>query len=605
MEQERISRFQRFEQSYFTKGKIWMYSGLAIIIFGLALGTIRSLNDLNLVNLLVLGTVSPNTFSGLLTTTTGSAQQAITIETIISHSTEQLLLLAMSFFKLAIGGFIFLIVQQLVATRKYVMAKAKASGVPVGPEPKTPMFAKLFPILLIIGTDIQFINVAVLMSVWDLNALNILNMQFGGTASGAAFQSAVFIEKLIGSLVVPVEMAGATLMLTGIPLGLATIVVNLRMQGKMLPIVLSDIIARKTERVSVQPIMALGSGGTSKATPDIRQILAGLAPKGVVAFTMIGFLLGISGLIVFAPIRAANVVTLVSESFTQTMSAASIGSLKLYDGFLAITVEQALFVALGIVIFAINLFLLQIIKALRAQRKFFGETLESTTGTEVTPLEKPLWPTKAALATASIGFGLMILNFIFALVVDNANATGNVLTAGTFAILVKTVKLTAFAFLLTGVGLSLINILVNLQLTARTLPNFFAKLLPFAQNGRRDSETVVLPRPMSLAPWKLFYIILAGAIITILATFPLILIEVQSFLSWKTLALAGDTTSAAYSSALLTDRLIDAAQLPLKLFGMGLMLFGIGRTFGVILGFVKARRQLIGEGVDSLLAVTA
>jgi hypothetical protein len=605
MEQEHLSKFQKFEQSYFTKGKIWMYTGLSIIIFGLVLGTIRSINDLNLANLLVLGTVNPDGHSGLLTTATGSAQQAITIETVISHSTEQLLLLAMSLFKLAIGGFIFLIVQQLVATRRYVMAKAKASGVPVGPEPKTPMFAKLFPLLLVLGTDIQFINVGVLMSIWDLNALNILNMQFSGTASGAAFQSAVFIEKLIGSLVVPVEMAGATLMLTGIPLGLATIVVNLRMQGRMLPLVFSDIMARKMARMPVQPIMALGSSGTPRSTPDLKQMMTGIESKGVVAFTMIGFLLGISGLIVFAPIRAANVATLVSESFTQTMSAASIAGLKLYDGFLAITVEQALFIALGIVVFAINIFLLQIIKALRAQRKFLGETLESTTGTRVTTLEKPLWPTRAALVTASIGFGLMILNFIFALVADNANATGDALTAGAFAILVKTVKLTAFGFLLTGVGLSLINIMVNLQLTARTLPNFFGKMLQFAQNGRGDHGTVELPRPMSLAPWKLFYVILAGTVITIFVTFPLILVEVQSFLTWKTLALAGDTTSAAYSSALLTDRLIDAAQLPLKLFGMGLMLFGIGRTFSVILGFVKARRQLISEGVDSLLAVTA
>ncbi len=599
-----MSKFQKFEQSYFTKGKIWMYTGLSIIIFGLVLGTIRSLNDLNLVNLLVLGTVSPNPLSGLLTTTAGSAQQAVTIETIVSHSTEQLLLLAMSLFKLAIGGFIFLIVQNLVATRKYVMAKAKESGVPVGPEPKTPMFVKLFPVLLIAGTDIQFINVGALMSIWDLNALNILNMQFGGTASGAAFQFAVFIEKLIGSFVVPVEMAGATLMLTGIPLGLAAIVVNLRMQGKIFPMVLSDIMAR-TGRVSVQPIMAVDSSNTRSSMPDLKQMMTGVAPKGVVAFTMIGFLLGISGLVVFAPIRAVNVATLVSESFTQTMSAASVASLRLYDGFLAITVEQALFVALGIVIFAINIFLLQIIKALRAQRKFFGETLESTTGTKVTPLEEPIWTTNAALAMASIGFGLMILNFILALVVDNANAAGDALTAGTFAILVKTVKLTAFGFLLTGVGLSLINIMVSLQLTARTLPSFFAKLLQFAQNGRRDSEKIELPRPMSLAPWKLFYVVLAGAIITIFVTFPLILIEVQSFLSWKTLALAGDTASAAYSSALLTDRLIDAAQLPLKLFGMGLMLFGIGRTFSVIVGFVKARRQLISEGVESLLALTS
>jgi hypothetical protein len=587
-----------------------MYSGLSIIIFGLVLGAIRSLNDLNLINLLVLGTVSPNPQSGLLTTGTSSAQQAITIETIVSHSTEQLLILAMSFFKLAIGGFIFLIVQNLVGTRKYVMAKAKASGVPVGPEPNTPMFSKLFPILLILGTDIQFINVGVLMSIWDLNALNILNMQFTGIASGAAFQSAVFIEKLIGSLVVPVEMAGATLMLTGIPLGLATIVVNLRGQGKLLPMILSDILARRTERVPVQPIMALGSSGSARSLPDVKQATMGIAPKRVVMFTMLGFIFGVSGLVLFAPIRAANVATLVSQSFSPTLTADAIRNLMRFDGIMAITVEQFLFVGLGVVIFAINIFLLQIIKALRAQRKFFGDALESTTGTRLSPLEKPLWLSRAALASAIIGFGLMLLNFIFAIVVDSAGGpnlklAGDPLTAGTFAILVKTVKLTSFGFLLMGVGLSLVNIMVNLQLTARTLPSFFAKLLQFARTGQRDTGQIELPQPMSLAPWKLFYVILAGGIITIFVTFPLILIEVQSFLTWENLALAGDTSSAAYSSALLSDRLIDAVQLPLKLFGMGLMLFGIGRTFSMIVGFVKARRQLISEGVDSLLTVTA
>ncbi len=578
-----------------------MYTGLSIIIFGLVLMTIRDINELNLFNLLVLGVATPNSLSGLLGSTSESARQVITTETIIQHSTEQILLLAMSLFKLAIGGFIFIIVQNLVATRKYVMSRAEASGVPAGPAPKTPVFAKIFPLLLILGTDIQFFNVGVLMTIWDLNALNILGMQFAGTTSGEAFQSAVFVEKLIGSLVVPVEMAGATLMLTGIPLGLATIVTNLRMQGKMLPMILSDIILRK---IPLQPIMAAGTTAHGKSSVEMKETAAGIAPRGVVMFTMLGLLLGISGLIIFAPVRAANIATIVSESFSQTMTSASLDSLKLLDGIMAITVEQLLFVGLGVVVLAINLFLLQIIKSLRAQRKSFGDTLQSTTGTQLTPLENPLWMTRAALVFASIGFGLMILNFIFALLADGARIAGDQLSNGTFTILTRTVKLSAFGFLLTGVGLSLVSIMVNLQLTARTLPTFFSKLMQFVQTGQRDAEKIELPNPMSLAPWKLFYVILAGAVITILVTVPISLVEIQSFLTWKTLELGGDTASAAYTSALLLDRLIDDTQLPLKLFGMGLMLFGIGRTFSVIVGFVKARRQIISEGFDSLLSLT-
>ncbi len=573
-----------------------MYAALSIIIFGLILMTVRDVNELNLINLFLLG-YGPNALSGLLgSPSTTSFQQAITIETLINHSIEQILLLAMSLFKLAIGGFIFLIVQNLVATRKHAMAKAEATGIPMGPAPKTPFFAKLFPILLVIGTDIQFFNVGVLMSIWDLNALNLLNFQFGGITAGGGFQLAVYIEKLIGSFVVPVEMAGATLMLTGIPLGLATIVVNLRMQGKMLPMLLSEILSKRTLN---QRIIAAGSKTLDTGT---RVAARGIVPKAVVMFTMVGLFLGIGGLLV-SPIRVQNVATIVNESFSQMMSA-TLANTKLYDGIMALTVEQTLFIALGIVIFAINIFLLQIIKALRAQRKFFGDTLQSVTGSQVTALEKPLWMTRGALVLASIGFGLMILNFLFALAADGARVSGDALTDGALSILVRYIKFASFGFLLTGVGLSLVNIMVNLQLTARTLPNFFAKLMQFTQTGRQAPEKIELPKPRSLAPWKLFYVILAGTILTILVLVPFGLIEVQSFLTWKSLSLAGDTSSPAYSSALLTDNLLNNSLLPIKLFGMGLALFGIGRTFSVILGFVKARRQLIGEGVDSLLALT-
>jgi hypothetical protein len=37
--------------------------------------------------------------------------------------------------------------------------------------------------------------------------------------------------------------------------------------------------------------------------------------------------------------------------------------------------------------------------------------------------------------------------------------------------------------------------------------------------------------------------------------------------------------------------------------GMGVMLFGVGRTFGVIIGFVKARTLAIREFVESITAL--
>ncbi len=236
--------------------------------------------------------------------------------------------------------------------------------------------------------------------------------------------------------------------------------------------------------------MALGS--TSQKPTATKSLTVGIVPKGVVMFTIAGLLLGLSGLIVFATIRALNQVTIVSQTFSQTMTPAALANLKLWDGIIAVTVEQALFVALGIVVFAINLFLLQIVKALRGQRTFFSEAIQKTTGSQITPVEKPLWATRATLIFATIGFGVMILNFIFALVIDNANLAGDSLTAGTISIISRNIKLSALGFLLTGVGLSLINIMVNLQLTARTLPSFFSKTLQFARTGRGDAESVDL-----------------------------------------------------------------------------------------------------------------
>ncbi len=600
-ETEHLSRFQRFENLYFSKSKLWTYIGFAIILLGLVLMTTRDLNELTLINLLLTG-VGPNSLSGLLgSTSTTSYQQSITTETIINHSTEQVLLLAMSLFKLAIGGFIFFIVQNLTAARKRIMREAEASGVSLGPPPKTPLFAKLFPIMLVLGTDIQFINVGVFMTIWDLNALNILHMQFAGAATGASFQSAVLIEKLIGSLVVPMEMAGATLMLTAIPLGLAAIVLNLRMQGKMFPTLISKMLVQKP--CSPPATMALGGSGSHAVAIAHEATPAGMAPRRTVRFTLLGFVFGLSGLILFAPIRALNIVSIVSASFSQTVNTAELATAMLYDGIYAITVEQFLFVGLGIVVLAINLFLLQIVKALRSQRQLFGDTLHSVTGAEISPVESPPWTIRAALVFASIGFGLFLLNFVFALIADNARLASDPFTDGAFSILVRNVKLSAFGFSLIGVGFSLITIMTNLQLTARTLPNFFAKLSNTLQTGKHSTEKIELPEGMSLAPWKLFYPILAGGIILILVTFPLALIEVQSFLTWKTLALSGDTASASYASALLTDRLLEHSLMPIKLFGLGVMLFGIGRTFSVILGYVKARRALLGEGVESLLAL--
>jgi hypothetical protein len=89
-----------------------------------------------------------------------------------------------------------------------------------------------------------------------------------------------------------------------------------------------------------------------------------------------------------------------------------------------------------------------------------------------------------------------------------------------------------------------------------------------ASGGRRPQpEEVALPSSMSLAPWRLFTVIAIGAAIAILAFFPFGILDVLSFVRYQSLAIANQTSSGEYASALLTERLWEHSLLPWKLRG--------------------------------------
>ncbi len=598
VELERPSLYHRFEEWYFSKSRIWLWTGFSIVIFGLLLGAIRDINELTLTSLIVTGVSSGDIYRG-----------AVTTETLIQHSTEQILLLAMSLFKLGIGGYIYIIVKNLESTGKHAISRLA----PDAPKQNPPFFRRLFPKLLVLGTDVQFINVGIIMVIWDLNALNLLNLQFAGQTSGPVFQQAVTIERLIGSLVVPVEMFGATFMLTGIPLGLASIVYNLRSQLAMLPTMLGSFMAKHIQI----PLPRFPANSAAQPSPGSEPKV--LVARKTLAMTLTAFAIGISGLIVVAPIRGANIFNILAQEFAKQTTSASYLANVLFDRLAGMTTEQWLFIGLGLVIFSINFWLLHIIKALEGTREVFGEILTSTTGTKISPVEKGLWPARMVLPFATAGFVVMIVNFLLALVVDSsfiaqyqaqlASATKStafqeaVINGGFYAILVTTLKFVSFGLLLTGVGFSLVTIIINLRLTASTFLNVFPRLMSFvASGGKRNQRTdeVKLSPSMSLAPWRLFSVIAVGAVISISSFLVFGSFEALTFIKYQTLAFAGQTASPEYTSAFLSYRLLEHAQLPWKLLGMGVMLFGIGRTFGVIVGFVKARTVAIKELVESI-----
>jgi hypothetical protein len=596
--EEHLSRFERFEEWYFSKSRIWLWTGFAIVMLGLLLGATRDINELTLTNLVVIGVSNG-----------GIYQTAVTVDTLIQHSTEQTLLLAMSLFKLGIGGYIYFIVRNLESTGKHSMNRLA----PDAKQSRRPFFRNLFPRLLVLGTDVQLINVGIIMVIWDLNALNLLHLQFIGQTSGAAYAQALTIERLIGSLVVPVEMFGATFMLTGIPLGLASIVYNLRLQLRTLPSMLGSFMVK---RLGFPPAYFPATVDQS-ASAEISA--KRIVPRKTLATTLTAFAIGISGLIVIAPIRTVNLGRILSDEFAGQASSTSYLSAVLFERLAGVTTEQWLFLGLGLVIFSINLWLLHIIKALEGTREVFSEILTSTTGSRISQVERNLWPKRLVLPLAATGLAVMVVNLILGLAADStivaqyqAQLTGAtkstafedaVINGGVFLILARNIKFLSFGFLLLGVGFSLVTIIINLRLTASTFLNVFPRLMTFVASGGRRKENpdeVSLPRSMSLAPWRLFAVIALGGSIAISAFFSFGVFDALSFVKHQGLAFEDQSSSNGYVSALLAERLWEHTLLPWKLLGMGMMLFGIGRTFGVIVGFVKARTTAIRELIESI-----
>src|SRR5574340_662619 len=111
-ETETLSHFERFEERVFSRSKAWMAIGVVILVAIWILTGLRDLNESTLTNLFVTGVASGTTYQG-----------AVTTEKLIQHSTEQNLLLAMSLFKLAIGGFIYVIVRNLEKTDTHAVGK--------------------------------------------------------------------------------------------------------------------------------------------------------------------------------------------------------------------------------------------------------------------------------------------------------------------------------------------------------------------------------------------------------------------------------------------------------------------------------------------------
>ena len=296
------------------------------------------------------------------------------------------------------------------------------------------------------------------------------------------------------------------------------------------------------------------------------------------------------------------------------------------EGTLGRTVDAVTNLGLGILFFTIVLLLLVIIRWLRQQRQDFGQAVAELSGTVPSrpPVEPPLWPSR--LVTPLAIFGIFVVGFFFFTMTGVYSLNFNSLLSFQFAgqtdgelyqsalrfdrVLGPVIAATRFiglAALMVAIGLALVAIVVNLRATAMTLPAGFAKLINLARGEKAqegENEELSGFRVMDLAPWNLFLPLLAGALVVVSGTLPVVILY-----GWNIHRMLGEqfagagavgATSGLFESTFLATNLFGASMVPWMLFGMGVILFSVGRFFTTIVGFVEARRMVIVEGTEAI-----
>ncbi|MHA2378221.1 MAG: hypothetical protein ACXADO_07190 [Candidatus Thorarchaeota archaeon] len=272
-------------------------------------------------------------------------------EEILKAYTEIIPLYGLGILKLGIGFAIVTIVMNLKATSESaVQSLAKIDKQP--PEMQPPVFARIFPKLLVLGILIE--SVAVLFAIGWMAAA-------AGTIEGALLHTFEVLAE-------PLEGVGVALLIGGIALGLATIVLNLSRQAVVLPGRLIEIAT-----------------GKESETGDVRKLF----PRWILMLTYLGIIMTSTGLIPLAIIRLAfDIPTPLWENW--------------------------MFIGIGTMLLSIAFWLLTIIKWLRAQRANLSKAVAESSGIDVPGIEPPLSITRLVPILAGIGLLWMITFFGFA-----------------------------------------------------------------------------------------------------------------------------------------------------------------------------------------------
>ncbi len=554
--------------------------GFVIFLLSFLVGVARTANQATLSQLEFAGDLSSSAYIS-----------ALTVENVLLRYLEIVPLFGLGVLKLGIGFAIATIVVSLRATGESAARSLRKAG-QNDLDIAQPFFSRFFPKMLLLGILTEAVAVIVMVG-WIFTGLRLVDLRVAGDTASDVFRQVALLNSTFEAFAEPIEGVGVALLIGGIAFGLMAIVGNLGMQASEIPRRLVTLSGKEVSALSQQRIAV---------------------PRKLLGTTILGILITASALPI-AVFRVFNEFRL--DALSGEQSSLIFRGALVTERIIAFTWETWMFVGIALMLFSIGFLLLSVVSRLRAQRSNLDEAVNQISGSEIEPIEAHLAITKIVPLFLVSGLLWMILFFgLFTILRDIsgvnvifeqfAGRTDSILfqqstiSQATYGQLIRPGKVIGLGLIFTGIGLSLLTIVINLKLTAMTLPGAFARIVKGIKGEAVEDAVGKSPiNPMSLVTRGLFYGMILGFAIILIGTFPLALLRIANTQTFLTELLAGRTDSIAFQVSKQTQLMLEHFIGPFVGLGNAIIFFSIGRFFGVIVGFVQARRQIISEGVES------
>ncbi len=507
------------------------------------------------------------------------------VETIIRVINPAWSFVGIGFLTFGIGMSVAIIIHNLTgAARDAMDAYRQAFPASSLSMPSRPWFGRIFAFLLLGGLTFAVANFFFALS----GGLAAASLSGPGVIGFTAASWGAFVEVLR----TPQRPGSLSFIALGIGLGLATIVYNLRLQARLLPGIIGGLSAGK-------PVEVRGS-----LAPTVPLLPLALIFSGWVLVLLASYPMGFLG----ALARADLVAGISNPTAAQTVAWTT--------GLFPVLAVTGIVAILGGIVY----WLLLIVQALRDQRAMIGRIGSALAGSGAQPLEQTLWPQKvAAYLAGGALLTLLLLFFPAALnvylrweVLRLAGSSGAAFINLQFLVsflsaFVPNIRFTGMALAMIGIGLTLGVILINLRGMGLILPGTMARILQARGQGvsapeiTPDEGDVEERAKVALArfPTKLFLLLLLGAAIMVTTAFPLTVpLQSDLQLQWRDAMEVGDADLAARLT--LDMKVLASVREPWNFVGLGLIFFSIAQSFGTIIGYVQARRVVIGDACASL-----